>query len=526
MKYIHSLTRILRTGFVKTLLPLTFVLGGCTTLGPDYQEPEISWLKDWSTELYDKVPSTEQVQETSLSTWWHLFSDPILNKLIQEAQVENHSLQIAGLRILESRAVLGVAGSASYPQVQQVSGALAHVNSQKHGGIAVNRDQSLTSFQSSFDLGWEIDFWGRFQRGIESADAAFMTSISNQHDAQVLLTAQVVDLYYAYRTTQLRIEIAEQNASIQKRSFDISQKQYESGQESELDLHQAKTQYLATLSTIPGLHISLNKTANALSVLLGRVPGDIPVLEDRIESLPEVKAHMLQAIPANLLLRRPDVRAALWKVAAQSAQIGIAKADLYPSISLFGSIGWSENSLGASPDVVTQSIGPMFKWNVFDYGRLKNNVLVQDTRLQQLITQYQLQALQAAREVEDAAITIIKTGEQKEILSQSVASAERALGLANTRYKEGYAGFQRVLDAQRAKFAQEDRERLNQSAHISAVISLYKSLGGGWANISAENLLKPSVKETMMQRVDWEDKLDQSLPVVSEPLINEVNKHE
>ena len=213
----------------------------------------------------------------------------------------------------------------------------------------------------------------------------------------------------------------------------------------------------------------------------------------------------------------------LWNVAAQSAQIGIAKAELYPSISLFGSIGWSENSLGATPDVATQSIGPMFKWNIFDYGRIKNNILVQDARLQQLITVYQGQALQAAREVDDAAITILKTAEQQDILTQSVASAARALALANTRYKEGYAGFQRVLDAQRAKFAQEDRELVNQSAHISAVISLYKALGGGWVNTPVERMVKDEVKETMKQRVDWGDKLAEPLPLVSDTSTNEEN---
>lgn len=523
MNYFYTLARTLCAGSVKTLLPLLFILSGCTTLGPDFQEPEISWLEEWSPDLGRQVSSAEQMQESALSTWWHLLHDPVLNELIREVQTENHSLQIAGLRILESRAVLGIAGSAQYPQVQQINGALAHVNSQKHGGITDGRNQDLTSFQSSLDLGWELDFWGRFQRGIESADAAFMASLSNHHDAQVLLVSQVVDLYYAYRTTQLRIDIAEKNAGIQKRSFEISQKQYESGQESELDLHQAKTQYLATLSTIPSLHIALSKTANALSILLGRSPGQLSFLEGSVRELPEVKTRMLQVIPRNLLLRRPDVRAALWRVAAQSAQIGIAKAELYPSISLFGSVGWSENSLGATPDVVTQSIGPMFKWNIFDYGRLKNNVLVQDARLQQVITQYQAQVLQAAREVDDAVITIIKTAEQQDILSQSVASAGRALTLANTRYKEGYAGFQRVLDAQRSKFAQEDRELVNQSAHISGVISLYKALGGGWLNMSAEQMVKESVQETMKQRVDWGDKIAQPLPLVSESLTSEEN---
>lgn len=489
-------------------LILLFVLSGCTTLGPDYQKPLVSWLEDWKPTLYGDTKAPQAPLEATLSTWWHLFNDPVLNALIEEARRENHTLQIAGLRILESRAVLGVAGSTSYPQLQQLNGALAHVNSQNHGGLINRRDQSLTSFQSSLDIGWELDFWGRFKRGIESADAAYLASVYNFHDAQVLVAAQVVDLYFAYRATQLRIKIAESNAKIQERSFEISKKQYESGQESELDLHQAKTQYLATLSTIPSLNITLSKTRHALGVLLGKPPGALPLNE--ASALPQVDKKLINHIPSELLLRRPDLRASLSRVAAQSAQIGIAKADLYPSISLFGSISWSENDLGATPDVGTQTFGPAFKWNIFDYGRIKDNVLIQDARLEQLIAQYRAEVLLAVREIEDATVTILNSIEQQKLLAESVASSARALKLANTRYKEGYAGFQRVIDAQRAKFTQEDRELINQSAQISAVIDLYKSLGGGWKNSPVEETIKQDTLDAMKKRVDWGDKLSRT----------------
>jgi NodT family efflux transporter outer membrane factor (OMF) lipoprotein len=497
----------------RLIWPLLLVLSGCTTLGPDFKKPELDWVEQWHPVVNQQLADKQHVAEVTLSTWWHLFNDPVLNGLIDEAVAENLSLRVAGLRILESRAYLGIADSSQYPVIQ-ANGTLAYVNSQRHGGAIDRSDQSTTALQSSVDLGWELDFWGRFKRGIESADAAFMASLANQHDAQVLLTAQIVDLYYGYRTTQMRIKIAKQNVRIQQRSFEISQKRYESGQESELDLHQAKTQYLATLSSIPGLEISLAKTANALSVLLGRGPGDLDSLLGAVTSLPQVDSQLIKQLPAELLLRRPDVRAALWKVAAQSAQIGLAQADLYPSISLFGSIGWSQNSIGATADVATQSFGPAFRWNIFDSGRIKNNILVQDARLQQAITVYQSEALQAAREVDDAAISIVKTAEQRQILVEAVASAERALVLANNRYKEGYANFQRVLDAQRAKFTQEDREVANQGAHINAVVSLYKSLGGGWINQPLEQMVSQGVIDEMQQRVDWNGKLAQPLPVV------------
>jgi len=211
-------------------------------------------------------------------------------------------------------------------------------------------------------------------------------------------------------------------------------------------------------------------------------------------------------------MRRPDIRAAAWQVAAQSAQIGIAEADFYPHISLTGSIGWSGNSLSASPDTGTLVVGPAMTWNIFDHGRIENNVRVQDARLQQLIEQYQDTVLQAAREIDDAAISVVKTAEQQQILEQSVNAAKRSLVLANSRYREGYADFQRVLDAQRSLFSQAERELVNQGSHVSAVVALYKALGGGWLDIPVQQLIPKQMRDTMQQRSDWGDLLNSPLP--------------
>jgi len=503
--------------FKHAAFPLTVVfaaltLNACTTLGPEYQKPVVVWLDDWETSLVEHTGSLEQHSNFDLRFWWRLFDDPALNRLIEQARLENPSLRIAGLRILESRAQLGIAGSTLYPQLQQITGAVDYVNTQQSGGSLPNNDQSLVSYQAGFNLGWELDFWGRFQRGIESADAAFFASIANQQDAQVLLSAQVADLYYAYRTTELRIAIARENAAIQKRSFEITQQVYRSGEQSELDLQQAKTQYLATLATIPDLQITLRQTRNALATLLGRPPGDLPELAGPVEELPSITPLLLKEIPARLLMRRPDIRASARQVAAQSAQIGIAEADFYPTVTLIGSIGWSGNSFIASPDTGTLAVGPGVTWNIFDYGRIENNVRVQDARLQQLIEQYQNTVLQAAREIDDAAIIMDKTQESKQILSESLQAARRSLELANTRYREGYADFQRVLDAQRSMFSQAERELINQGSHIAAVIALYKALGGGWTDTPVRQLLPEDVRDTMQERSDWGSLLTTPLP--------------
>jgi outer membrane protein TolC len=237
-------------------------------VGPDFEEPKAQWLSEWQTDLYGQLGNPEAESEVDLRFWWQLFDDPVLNQLIDTARRENIDLRIAGLRILESRAQLGIAGSSLYPQSQVGSGAVTYIDSRQSGGD-FNNDQSFTSYQAGVDVGWELDFWGRFARGIESADAAYLASITNQRDAQVLLTAQVADLYFGYRTTLASIAIARENAKIQKRSLEITERLFKGGQNSELDLQQARTQYLSTRSTIPPLEISLVQFRNALATVLG-----------------------------------------------------------------------------------------------------------------------------------------------------------------------------------------------------------------------------------------------------------------
>lgn len=500
------------------LIGLTLsVLTACTTLGPDYEEPKVDWVEQWQTDLYGQVLKSDQQNTLDFRFWWTIFNDPALNQLIAEAHKENLNLRIAGLRILESRAQLGVAGSSLYPQLQQVSGSIIAAETARRGGTLPDKDRSLLSYQAGYTLGWELDFWGKYKRSIESADAAFFNSVANQQNMQVLLNSQIADLYFSYRTLERRIKIAQENSEIQKRSYAITEQLYNEGQDSELDLQQAKSQYLATLSTIPKLQISLIKTRNALATLLARPPGEVPELKvNADQDLPLIDTLNLEGIPSNLLLRRPDIRANAWLIAAQSAQIGIAESDFYPSISLLGTLSWSGDDISATADSGLLGIGPGIKWNVFDQGRIANNVRLQDAKLQQAIENYQLSVLSAAREIDDAAISAIKTKEQIAILTEAVAAAERGLSLANTRYREGYSGFQRVLDAQRSVFNQADQSIVNKGSHISAVISLYKALGGGWTETSIDSLLPQETINTLKERTDWGDLLSNPADVTPE----------
>ncbi|EEB79204.1 efflux transporter, outer membrane factor lipoprotein, NodT family [marine gamma proteobacterium HTCC2148] len=493
----------------------TLALQACTNLGPDYQEPEVSWLQDWETDLYGQVLSSP-TEEEDLQFWWQAFNDTTLNGLIDTARTENPTLRLAGLAVLESRALLGIATGSQYPQVQQANGSWARVDNWPTEGRSSGDHSDLNSYNVGFNVGWEMDFWGRYRRSIESADAAFFASLTNQQNAQVLMAAQVAQAYYSYLTIANQIEISKENAELQERSLEITNNLFESGQSAELDVQQARTQYLATLSSIPNLEISLRQVENALSVLLGRSPGDMPELEGVAQGLPTLNPVFIDAFPAALLMRRPDVRTAAWSVAAQSAQIGVAKADLYPSVSLFGTIGWSGNSLNATTDTLSTGIGPSFSWNLFNYDRIENSVRVQDARLQQAIEGYQLTVLAAASEIDDAAISVVKTKEQQLLLAEALKAADRSLVLSTKRYQEGYSDFQRVLSAQQARAARSSAYVANQGAHISGVIAFYKALGGGWQPAGPEDLVPQEIRDIMQERTDWNGMLNDPVPLAEQ----------
>ena len=482
-------------------------LSGCVRLGPDFQPPGEAWVEQWHSPAI--VQASQQRAGPDIREWWRVFDDPLLDRLIAEADAHNASLRIAGLRVMEARAQLGIAQSGRYPQLQQARADSVYLDRHQSGGRNP-QDSQFWQHSLGVDIGWELDFWGRFSRAIESADAVYFAAEANYEDVLVLLRAQVAETYYALRTTEARLRVARRNAAQQKRSFEITERLFSSGESDELDLQQAKTQYLGTLSSLPEFEDQVARTRNALAVLIGRPPGPLAELAEREGLIPLIDRAVLQDVPADLLRRRPDIRAAELNVAAQSALIGVAEADLYPSLSLLGSIVWSTSSLNGAPDTLDLVGGPSLRWNLFDYGRTRNNVRVQDARLQQLIEIYRDSVRQAAREADDAARGLSKALERERILGEAAISAERSLTLASAQYREGYADFQRVLDAQRALLVQQDNYLVTRNSAVSNLIALYKALGGGWH--SARPRVDPASRAQMHRRTDWGELLDAPTP--------------
>ncbi len=494
------------------LLLLLFLLAGCTKVGPDFVKPDAPVAQSW-TEVGDLQLVAS---ENDHADWWLSFNDPELEKIVNEAYNQNLTLQVAGLRILEARAQLGLAVGSAWPQQQQATLDATYRNpSDNTAGSAFLTD--TWNYNTGVSIGWEIDFWGKFRRGIESADAALLASIADYDTVLVTLTADAADAYVVIRTFEERLAIARQNVEVQKRSLNIADVRFRNGATTELDVQQAKTLLFNTQSAIPSLEASLRQAENALSVLLGRPPGYLRKLlgpEDGI--IPTPPPQVAVGIPADLLRRRPDVRGAELQAAAQSALIGVAKADFYPSVALLGTLGLAatENSnttasgksgIGEwfTADSLTFTGGPSVQWNIFNYGQISNNVRTQDARLQQLLVNYQNVVLQAAREVENASVGFVRSQEQAQYLDESVTAALRSVDLAVIQYRDGAADYTRVLNTQQSLIDQQDQATVTRGAIARNLVDMYRALGGGWQMRAGRDFVPDATKEVMAERTDW-----------------------
>ncbi|WP_217909485.1 efflux transporter outer membrane subunit [Desulfosediminicola flagellatus] len=475
---------------------------GCTKVGPDFQLPVQSPPTTWSQEENDLFKSPSQPDSVA---WWEHFNDPLLNTLIRTAYEQNLTLRTAAIRILESRAQLARVRGNIYPQSQNINGNIFTTGTPETGA-----DRYFNSISTGFDVAWEMDFWGKFRRSIESADANLMVSMADYEDLLVSLTAEVARTYVDIRTVQERIKLAQTNAELQEKSLRLVTLQFEAGVVTELDILQAKTLLYSTLTTIPSFEATLATYINSLGVLLGMMPEEVSLLIQPEGNVPDFTSQVALTIPAQLLRRRPDIRRSEMAAAAQSEQIGIARTELLPSFTLFGSIGWSADDAGSNSlddlfdsNSFSYNFGPGFTWSVFNYGRLKNEVRIQDARFQQAVIRYQETVLNAAREVEDAMQSLVHSRKEAELLKKSVETSRRSAELSMLQYTEGLADYQRVLDSIRAVTQKEDQYAQTTGKIANFTIALYKAFGGGWNISEKEPYLPDEVRDEMESRTDW-----------------------
>ncbi len=504
-------------------------------VGPNYEEPVAPLQEDWADPGHPSV----QRGKAELTHWWKAFNDPVLDQLVDQAYRNSPPLQAAAVRVLQAQAARGVAIGLLFPQRQEAAGSFSwnqisensgrpEVQNSKWGsrlgwvgdplGTLGERAVGPPGIDPAFhnwdvaglSVGWELDVWGRFRRGIEVADAAVLASLASYDDVLVSLIGEVATNYVLVRTLEAQLEIVRRNYDIQKSSLTIVQQRRAGGTATELDVAQAEAQLNDTEARIPAIEASIRQTQVALCVLLGMVPQDISKLLGAPRPIPAPPASVQVGVPAELLRRRPDIRRAERLLQARSAQIGIAAADFYPSFSLVGDIGLSAEHFSDlwRGDSLQAFAGPSFRWNILNYGRIENNVRVQDAGFQAAISEYEGLVLQAQGEVEVALAGLVGAQRQIVPLTGSTEAAARAVDVATQQYKGGVADYIRVLVAQDFLITEQSRLIVTQGAAAQNMVTLYRALGGGWELRDGNDLVPAEIKQQMQQRTNWKGMID------------------
>ena len=469
-------------------------------VGPNYGRPPAPVAAEW---IQANDPS---VQNRHLQDWWQVFGDPVLDSLILTAYEQNPNLRVAGTRVLQARAGQAIAVGNIFPQTQQATGSYARVNLNSNMPIVgriinelppADRSLAFNNWFDGFNMSWELDLWGRIRRNIESNNASLDASVEDYDAALVTLLADVATNYVQYRVAQQRIKIAQDNVRIQEGTLALAAEKFRVGTTTRLDVEQARTVLEQTRSTIPSLQIALGQANDTLCTLLGMPPRDLgpdlgPGPELGSNPMPSTPAWVATGIPADLLRRRPDVRSAERKVAAQSAQIGVAEAALYPTIAINGFLGW--DAADFSKFFETKSfigaVFPSFSWNILNYGRIKNNVRLQEAKTQELIATYQNTVLSAGREVQTPLRGFIKSREQADDLDRSVKAATAATELGVQQYRTGTIDFNRVFNLETTQVQQQDQLAVAAGNIALNLVSVYRALGGGWELRNQQEELK------------------------------------
>jgi NodT family efflux transporter outer membrane factor (OMF) lipoprotein len=483
--------------YLAGLMTLAVPLCGCTSfkdyvqngfkVGPNYGRPPAPVAQDW----VDSADARVRKESDDLSQWWSVFKDPVLDSLIGNAYQQNLTLREAGTRVLQARAQLGIAVGNFFPQTQQMKGDYTwnaistEVANRSLSQIGTPTAGTLKRFFGEwtygFNLAWELDFWGRFRRAIESATASLDASVENYDAVLVTLLGDVATNYVQLRSFEQRIEYAKANVQVQRETLKIAEGRFKAGTTGELDVDQARSTLAQTEAQIPELEISLRQANNQLCILLGIPPEE---LQAKIgpAPIPSAPADVAVGIPVELLRRRPDVRQAERQAAAQSAQIGVAEAALYPHLSITGTFGYSAEFFKNlfRPTALTGSVGPSFQWDLLNYGRILNNVHLQEASFQNLVATYQNTVLTAHQEVENGLVTFLRAQERTKFQAESVEYAEKAVKIALAQYKAGTIDFTRVTQLEQTLVQQQDILAQARGEIALGLIQVYRALGGGW----------------------------------------------
>ncbi len=477
---------------------------GCMMVGPDYQAPEPPLESRW---LEYEDPGLDSESPLAAEWWKATLRDPNLDRLVEIALEDNLTLRSAGLRVLQAQQQLAIAVGNQYPQQQDLSGS---------AGVERANRRTDDVYDFGFNISWEADVWGRFRRQIETASALLDASLASYDGVMVSLIAQVAQTYISILTTQRRIDVARYNVTLQEESVRITQAKFDAGATSALDVEQAQTLLHNTRAAVFTQEISLQQLKNSLAVLLGQAPRDLKDLLGEPRPVPAVDPELAVGMPQDLIRRRPDIRVAERRLAAQSAQIGFAITDLYPQFSISGSIGTSVTTLGDedagdlfTDDTFRYNLNGGFVWNIFNYGRLRSNVRLQDASFQQLLEDYRQTVLRVQAEVENAIVAFLESTRQLSEFQAAADAAERAVAISTLQYEDGLVNFNTVINTLQSLAAQQDQLATAQGSVASNLVEVYRALGGGWEirpSADPVDLLPEETREEMEERTDYWDR--------------------
>ena len=458
---------------------------GCQ-VGPDYVRPEYTVSDQW----HQKAIKGLEGGSADLQTWWRVFNDPVLESLIQRSGTMNLDLQIAYARVMESRALLGVAAGEHWPSVDAF-GAYSRTRPSENGllaGLPVDTTDQRNMHSAGVDASWEIDVFGRISRSVESAHASMEASIENYRDVLVSLYSQIAQSYVDLRAIQTRIQYAQDNIKLQQDTLKLTRDRRAADLVPELDVQQAELVLASTESSIPLLRQFEAQAIHRLSVLLGQSPAFLYEELSATSHIPEIPEDIAVGLPAELLRQRPDIRRAERVLAAQTSDIGVATAGLYPAFSLSGTFAMQSQQAKYIGDwnSRTWGFGPGMRWNLFDGDRIRSSIDVQEAQAEQAMIDYEKTVLLALEEVENAMVAFAEEQQRVEALERSVAAAAKSVELVKTLYEIGLTDFQNVLDMQRALTQQQDQLAESRGQVASNLVRVYTALGGGWSVESPE----------------------------------------
>jgi NodT family efflux transporter outer membrane factor (OMF) lipoprotein len=489
------------------VLLLATLLAGCT-VGPNYKSPHegvpISFdgsLSTASTAAATQPSALATDARVDLRLWWKSLNDPELDSVVDRAVAANFDLRIAVARLQQAREIEYVTGGGALPGVGGTDGismvgaagrssgneaVRGRISGPVYSGINTTGLQEITHVVG-FDSGWELDLFGRYTRLIEAAHADSQAAFELRNDVMIAVMADVIRSYIDVRSLQLRLEIARENAASQKRTAELVRVRFQRGLTNELDAVLAERQLSTTLARIAPLQAAIGAAQRRVAVLCGGFPEDLRVELDKPVPLPATPPSVGPGMPVELLRRRPDIRAAERRLAAATARIGIATANLYPRVSITAGAGFQGQGLGRTPveNSLVWSIGPTFYWPFLDFGQVDALVKLQDYQAEQAYWTFQKTVVTAVQEVDNSLSNYAAQQDSLTQLSSAVESSRKAVHIATQRYQDGLTDFLNVLDAERQLFDLEDQYAASQQSLIYEFISLYKALGGGWEGYEA-----------------------------------------